>query len=120
MGLLGHSLGAAAAMEIANRLPSTGSPLTLEAIILSAPFTSIAAMGKLLLSLPVPEQLIRGFLEHPWDNVAAARQLCKASGPLDVTVVHGAQDELIPTKMGRSVAETLRTCGHNVRWVEKF
>jgi len=91
--LLGHSLGAAAALEFAVKQPPRG-------IVLTAPFTSLADIaahhyGRVV--LPV--------LTERWDNPARLAELGLDSARRPkIVILHGADDEIIPFEQGQRLA----------------
>jgi pimeloyl-ACP methyl ester carboxylesterase len=93
--LLGHSLGAAAALEFAVTHPPRG-------IVLSAPFSTLAAVaahhyGAWL--LPV--------LTERWDNTARLVELgAHRDARPALVIVHGVDDEIVPFALGRRLAES--------------
>lgn len=82
--LVGRSLGAATAVEMARR--GRG-----RALVLVSPFTSIADMAG-------PAR----FAVAPEDRFDVERALREVAGP--VTILHGTRDGLIPFRMGESLA----------------
>jgi pimeloyl-ACP methyl ester carboxylesterase len=90
--VIGHSLGAVAAMQFA-------AGHEIDRVILLAPFTSIHDMGKLIFHF-VPSFLIR----HNFDNTARLDELAGRDSPPQVLILHGASDEVIPVQMGRELA----------------
>jgi uncharacterized protein len=94
----GHSLGAAAALIIADDLA------TKRAVIFS-PFTSTMDMARHQLRLPL------GFLlRHRFDNVARVQSL-RARGS-QLWIGHGTDDEIIPVTMGRHLAAVAEAPHH--------
>lgn len=98
---LGRSIGTGAAVHLAAARP-------VAALILQSPFTSVRAFARSVLA---PGFLVR----DPFDNVANLRRY---HGPL--LVLHGDQDDVIPTAQGRALAAgvpgsefVLLNCGHN-------
>jgi uncharacterized protein len=89
--LLGYSLGSAAALDYAVRHP-------VQRIVLIAPFTSMLDMARLSVGSPLCY-----LLRHRYDNVASLRALQARSLP-PLTILHGAQDSLIPHRMGSELA----------------
>ena len=89
--VLGFSIGAAAALQYAARHP-------VQRIILFAPFTSMLDMARRLVGSPLCY-----LLSHRYDNLAALRAI-QAKGQPPLTILHGAQDSLIPHEMGEAVA----------------
>jgi pimeloyl-ACP methyl ester carboxylesterase len=90
--VIGHSLGAAAALQFAAKHD-------VDRVILLAPFTSISDMGKLMFGLHL-DFLIR----HNFDNRARLAELAQRPSPPRVIIFHGANDEVIPIEMGRELA----------------
>lgn len=89
--LLGFSLGSAAALQYAARHPA-------QRIILFAPFTSMLEMARRVVGTPLCH-----LLTHRYDNLAALRAI-RAHGQPPISILHGAQDSLIPHAMGEAVA----------------
>jgi pimeloyl-ACP methyl ester carboxylesterase len=89
--LLGYSLGSAAALDYAVRHPP-------QRIVLVAPFTSMLDMARLSVGNPLCY-----LLRHRYDNVASLRAL-QARTPPSLTILHGANDSLIPHRMGSELA----------------
>lgn len=88
-----HSLGCAVALEFARRLP-------VHQLTLIAPFTSMLDMGRRTVGWPLCE-----VLTERWDNRAALAAVLQASPrPERVRIIHGADDTLIPARMGRELA----------------
>jgi pimeloyl-ACP methyl ester carboxylesterase len=90
--LLGHSLGAAAALQFAERRP-------VERVILLAPFTTMRAMAELVVG-----RWLAGLLRHNFDNPACLRELQKRSPKPRVIIFHGREDTVVPVWMGRTLA----------------
>ncbi len=90
---MGHSLGAAAALDFATRHPQV------HRIILLAPFTSLREEAALFLRSPFTRLLAQNY-----DNRAALRQLAQHRPPPRVVIFHGLQDGMIPAAMGRELA----------------
>ena len=83
--LMGRSIGAGAACQLAARRPT-------RAVILVSPFTSVAAFA--------PRYLVPPFLvKDPFDNLAVVRDY---RNPL--LVFHGSRDDIIPYRHGRTLA----------------
>jgi pimeloyl-ACP methyl ester carboxylesterase len=89
--VLGHSLGAAAALMAADAFGIC------RAILLS-PFTSAAEMAKAITGLPL------GWLvRHRYNNRVTLERLVGRGGR--AWIIHGTEDEVIPVEMGRELAE---------------
>jgi len=110
-GAIGHSIGCAAAMGLAVALQ--GSDTALAHVILSAPFTALPDMAKVLLPIlyVVPNWII-GLLtfRHAWDNMKAARDLSQRVTP-KVDIIHGEHDSMIPQTQGKQLWELLDKLG---------
>ncbi|HEX8371693.1 MAG TPA: alpha/beta fold hydrolase [Chthoniobacterales bacterium] len=91
--VFGHSLGAAAALLGAEEFG-------VKRAVLLSPFTNTMDMARLILRAPL------GWLvTHRFDNRARLASLKKRGG--HVWIFHGAQDEVIPVTMGRSLANEM-------------
>lgn len=96
LGAGGHSLGAAAALGFAAAHPEVSR------VVLVSPFTSLRAMARREVGLPLA-WLLRG----NYDNVARLNELAARrapAGPPRVWVLHGASDAFIPPAMGQMLA----------------
>ena len=103
VSLLGHSLGAAAALQ-------AGAVIPARQILLIAPFTSMRAMAKRSVGVPLAY-----LLRHDFDNEARLGEILRSPHPPDVAIVHGGNDEVIPVSMGRALA---RSHAGAVRYLE--
>lgn len=92
IGLLGQSLGSAAALEFATRHRA-------KRIILLSPFTSLRDMARMVVGWPLCNLLLDRF-----DNRAALRTLAASDSPPEVFVFHGTADDVVPVRMGRQLA----------------
>ncbi len=93
LGTMGHSLGAAAALDFANH------HLLVHGIILLAPFTSLREEAALFLP-----SLVTRVLAEKYNNRAVMRRLAQRQPPPRVVIFHGLQDGMIPPAMGRKLA----------------
>lgn len=93
VGLLGWSLGAAAALQFAARYP-------VGQLILVSPFTTMNDMAEKLIGFN-PGLLML----HRFDNVQALRRILAGKPRPKVTIVHGRADTLVPISMGRALAQ---------------
>jgi pimeloyl-ACP methyl ester carboxylesterase len=91
--LIGHSLGAAAALDFATFHSQV------KEIILLAPFTSLRDEAALFIGRPLSR-----LLRENYDNRAALRQLAQRRPLPKVIIFHGLADDLIPASMGRELA----------------
>lgn len=104
IAVFGRSLGSVPALYLADTRP-------VAAVILDSPFTTARAMARVHYRL-FPSFLVRSAM----DNLARASRL---TAPL--LVIHGAEDRIAPTRMGRALAEAGRAqvfyeipgAGHN-------
>jgi len=103
---LGHSLGAAVALELALTRP----PL---AMVLVSPFASVRDIAKLTLPFPPVGWLVR----NHFDSVSRIRQL-----DVPILVLHGDLDDTVPISQGRKLYDaanqpkrfqTLEGAAHN-------
>ena len=89
--VMGHSLGAAAALIAADELQ-------IDHAILISPFTSLTDMGNKVLIWPL------GYLNlHRYDNRPLIKKLARAGA--QITLFHGTDDELIPPSMSQALAD---------------
>jgi len=107
-GVIGHSLGCAAALIAAD-------DLKINRAVLCAAFTSLSDMAQTLVGWPLC--LLN---QHRFDN--AARLASLAGRKAKVVIFHGVTDEVIPIDMGRSLKarfpdmvtlHEISDCGHN-------
>jgi len=88
LATIGHSLGAAAALDFANRHSQVSR------IILLAPFASVREEAAIFIGSPM-SRLLGG----NYDNRIALRQLALRRPPPRIVIFHGLQDHLIPPRM---------------------
>jgi pimeloyl-ACP methyl ester carboxylesterase len=92
LGVLGHSMGCAPALEFSARQRT-------EAVILAAPYTSLLDMA--CRRIGWPHCLV---LKHRWDNRSAlAATLARPDAPR-VLIAHGTADPTIPISMSEELA----------------
>lgn len=91
-GVMGHSLGCAAALQFA-------SAHEVREIILAAPFTSLRDMARRRVGWPLCK-LLRG----DFDNRARLREALARRPAPKVTILHGTRDMIVPEWMGRALA----------------
>lgn len=90
----GHSLGSAVCLMAADEYH-------LQRGVLLAPFTSTMDMTREVIGVPL------GFLIwHRFDNRARLKEIA-GRGPGEVFILHGSQDEVIPVRMSRELAQTV-------------
>ncbi len=91
LSLLGHSFGAGAALQFADRT-------TVARIVLVAPFNDLkaaAALQSWFLSVIMPLQI---------DNREIIRKLLQTEPTPQITILHGTLDKTLPVTMGRELA----------------
>lgn len=96
---LGHSLGAAAAFDLA---AETGA----RRVVALAPFTSLLDMARLRVG-----PLLAWLLRHRYDNTAALSRIAARGRTTEIVIFHGADDEIVPPWMGARLAEQARSLG---------
>jgi alpha-beta hydrolase superfamily lysophospholipase len=92
ISLLGHSLGAAAALLLAAKN-------NINQIILISPFTSMRDMAKRVVGP------LHFLLRDNYDNIAHLEALIKSEKSVNITIFHGSRDEVIPVEMSRILAK---------------
>ncbi len=90
VAILGHSLGAAAGLMLANDVGA-------ERAVLIAPFTTMHEMARRSVGTPLNYLLL-----HPFDNTKELAEMVERGGR--VTIFHGSHDGLIPPTMGQELA----------------
>jgi pimeloyl-ACP methyl ester carboxylesterase len=93
INMLGHSLGAAAALQLAPHHD-------VSRMVLLAPFTSLRAMARRAVGGPLAR-----LLRHDFENADRLREIASGSSPPDIIIIHGRRDEVIPVEMGRRLAK---------------
>lgn len=96
---LGHSLGAAAAFDLAAQ---TGA----RRVVALAPFTSMPEMARRRVG-----PLFAWLLRHRYDNTAALSQIAAGKRQTEIVIFHGADDEIVPAWMGARLAEQANALG---------
>lgn len=99
VGVFGHSLGAATALEFASRHEP-------ERVVLLAPFTSLLDMARRIVGWPLCHLALDRF-----DNVARLAELSARARRPRVAIFHGDRDEVIPVAMGQDLARR-----YGARW----
>ena len=90
LGVAGQSLGAAAALIVADELG-------LQKAVLFSPFTTMTEMGRIAVGWPLCH-----LNRHRYDNRARLASFVARGGR--AWIVHGVDDEIIPVRMGRELA----------------
>jgi pimeloyl-ACP methyl ester carboxylesterase len=91
LAVLGHSLGSAAALMAAD-------DLDIRRGVLLSPFTTMTDMGRIVLGWPLCY-----LNRHRFDNRKTLGHVASRAGARFV-IFHGAEDEVIPVRMGRELA----------------
>jgi uncharacterized protein len=91
LAVIGHSLGCAAALQFAARTE-------VERIVLVSPFTTMTAMARRVVGVPLAY-----LLRHRFDNVARLDEIAKRSPRPALTVIHGDSDDIVPVSMSREL-----------------
>jgi pimeloyl-ACP methyl ester carboxylesterase len=89
---IGHSLGAAVALDFAARQK-------VERIVLISPFTTLREEAATMVG-----SLISRLLIESYDNRANLADAMKRNPNAQVAIFHGTHDEVIPVRMGRELA----------------
>jgi hypothetical protein len=90
--VLGHSLGGAAALQFAAKN-------AVRKVLVVSSFTSMDEMVRAQVRVP-----LGGLLRHRFDNVASLRAILSQKDVPEVCIFHGQADEIIPAKMGQTLA----------------
>jgi fermentation-respiration switch protein FrsA (DUF1100 family) len=93
LNLIGHSWGTAVALDFAMHHP-------VERIVLVSVFTTLREEAATMVGGMLSYLLIENY-----DNRAALRELMKQTPPPRIDIFHGANDEVIPFRMGRELSE---------------
>ena len=89
---IGHSLGSAVALDFATEH-------TVERIVLIAPFTTLREEAATMVGGWISRVLIESY-----DNRANLKEIAKRSPVPRVAIFHGTNDEIIPARMGQTLA----------------
>jgi uncharacterized protein len=93
IGVFGHSLGGAAALQFAAR-NKVGK------IVLVSTFTTMDEMVQRQTHFPLGR-----FLQHRFDNVGCLKSILSKNPVPEIWIFHGAIDEIIPSNMGQALAQ---------------
>jgi uncharacterized protein len=92
VGVMGHSLGSAVAIQYAAAHP-------VRRIVLIAPFTSIGDMARRTAGF-----VGRALVSNGFDSTARIPRIVAQDPPPRILIVHGKRDRTIPVGMGRALA----------------
>jgi pimeloyl-ACP methyl ester carboxylesterase len=92
LGVIGHSLGAAAALDFAVHHP-------VQQVILAAPFTNLREEAATVVGRFFARLLIENY-----NNRENLREIFKRNPNIRVDIYHGTNDDVIPVRMGRALA----------------
>jgi pimeloyl-ACP methyl ester carboxylesterase len=93
LALIGHSLGAAVALDFA-------AHRRVDRIVLIAPFTSLREEAARVVGGPLSRLLIENY-----DNRKNLAEAIRQNSELRVAIFHGTHDDVIPVAMGRDLAQ---------------
>ncbi len=94
--LLGHSLGSAVAVNAARQIKP-------KALVLLSPFTSIYDMAKRSITTPWA-WLLKDFIWDKYESDKKLSKLAKTNPEMQVYILHGNKDNIVPVSMGRILA----------------
>jgi uncharacterized protein len=94
LNAIGHSWGSAVALDFATRHP-------VQRVVLISVFTTLREEAALVVGGPLSHLLIENY-----DNRACLRELSRRSPPPRIAIFHGTNDDIIPIRMGRELAES--------------
>jgi len=89
---LGHSLGAAVALDFATHH-------RVQKVVLIAPFTTLREEGATILGSWIARLLIESY-----DNRANLAEVARLNPDARIAIFHGTRDQVIPVRMGRELA----------------
>ena len=90
---VGHSLGSAVAIDF-------GSRHRVQRVVAIAPFTTLREEAARVISSPLSHLLIESY-----DNRAGIAEIRKRNPEAKIAIFHGTNDEVIPVRMGRELAQ---------------
>lgn len=96
LGLLGHSLGSLTMLQFAPHVKA-------KKILLISPITSLAEQVQKMYG-SFKGSILNIINPEKYDNRARIKELLALPNPPQISIMHGAQDELIPVIMGRELA----------------
>jgi pimeloyl-ACP methyl ester carboxylesterase len=92
LGVLGHSLGGAAALQFAAKNP-------VRKIVAVSTFTTMDDMVRAQIRISLGH-----LLRHRFDNIASLKTILSQAEVPEIEIIHGQADEIIPATMGRALA----------------
>src|SRR5207248_5527958 len=92
VNVIGHSLGAAIALDFATHHP-------VQRVVLFSPFTSLREEAATMFG-----GLASRLLVENYDNRARLKELSRRLPSVRVAIVHGTDDDVIPFRMGQTLA----------------
>jgi uncharacterized protein len=92
LNVIGHSWGTAVALDFAARHP-------VQRVVLISVFTTLREEAAMAVG-----GLLSHLLIENYDNRASLRQLSRRRPPPQVAIFHGTNDDIIPVRMGRELA----------------
>jgi len=111
VNLFGHSLGAAAASQLA--VARSKADFQPGKLVLSSPFLSIDAMAAVLFGNLVPRWLLRSLVTHRWSN--AEMLPTAAAAGWEVSIIHPKMDEIVPVQHGEELCGSIQAQGKSCR-----
>jgi uncharacterized protein len=90
---IGHSLGSAVAIDF-------GSRHRVQRVVAIAPFTTLREEAARIITGPLSHLLIESY-----DNRAGIAEIRKRNPEAKIAIFHGTNDEVIPVRMGRDIAQ---------------
>jgi pimeloyl-ACP methyl ester carboxylesterase len=91
--VLGHSIGGAAALQFAAKN-------AVRKILVVSTFTTMDDMVRAQIRIPLGR-----LLRHRFDNIASLKAILSQNEVPEIHILHGQADEIIPPKMGRTLAQ---------------
>lgn len=96
LAVLGHSLGCAAALQLA-------AQRSVDRIVLISPFTSMSDMARRAVGAP-----LCWLLRHRYDNVARLQEISSQTPRPSLTIIHGDADNIVPVQMSQALASRFK------------
>lgn len=122
--ILGHSLGAAAAAQLAASCSGAETSRSLPRLqhvqpgrlVLSSPFLSVDEVAYDLFQRVIPLPFLRALVWHRWNNRRAVP--VAAQGGWSVSIIHPTRDEIVPVSHGRQLYAELKEANASCTMVE--